>query len=162
MDNKQHIIFLHGLESSSQGTKATLLRQIFPEIIIPDFTGALDERMTQLRPIMGRERAWVIIGSSFGGLMGALFTCQNPLYVRRLVLFAPALTRPFFAEAKLPMVDVPTVIYHGIHDTVVPLAKTRFLAERTFRNLTFHEVADDHQLLQTVQRLNWQEVLGFA
>jgi hypothetical protein len=31
-----HLIFLHGLEGNSQGSKATLLRGLFP-MLIPDF-----------------------------------------------------------------------------------------------------------------------------
>ena len=32
-----HLIFLHGLEGNSQGTKATLLRGLFPGMLITRF-----------------------------------------------------------------------------------------------------------------------------
>jgi predicted esterase YcpF (UPF0227 family) len=42
------ILFIHGSESSSQAYKATLLRNIFPDIVVPDFAGPLEKRMTQM------------------------------------------------------------------------------------------------------------------
>ena len=43
------IIFIHGYESSGHGFKGNFLRTIFPNIITPDFTGELLERMEQLK-----------------------------------------------------------------------------------------------------------------
>jgi pimeloyl-ACP methyl ester carboxylesterase len=152
-------IFLHGLESSGHGFKAKLLRSIFPAMLTPDFHGALEERMEQLAPIMAERPAWIIVGSSFGGLMGALFACQHPQQVRKLVLLAPALTRPQFADDPPAPVAVPVVAYHGRGDTVIPLEPTRALAERVFSNLTFHVVDDNHMLRTTVQSIDWQTLL---
>lgn len=155
-----HLIFLHGLDSSSQSYKARMLRRLFPgAILTPDFRGALEERMTQLAPILATAPTWVIIGSSFGGLMAALWTCQHPTQVERLVLLAPALNRPAFAANPPAPVAVPTVIYHGVHDTVVPLAPVKALAEQVFLNLTFHVVDDDHKLTATVDKLDWTALL---
>jgi predicted esterase YcpF (UPF0227 family) len=63
----ERYIFLHGLEGSSQGVKATLLRELFAGILIPDFNGDLDDRMEKLSSILGNQTGWTIIGSSFGG-----------------------------------------------------------------------------------------------
>lgn len=152
-------IFLHGLESSGRGFKAKLLRGIFPEMLTPDFSGALEERMAQLRPMLAQRGEWIIVGSSFGGLMGALFACQCPQHVYRLVLLAPALTWPQFAATPPAPVAVPVVVYHGQRDTVVPLEPTRALAEQVFTNLTFHVVDDDHFLRETVTAIDWQTLL---
>ena len=160
MIDQAHLIFLHGQESNSQGSKARLLRQLFPDMLIPDFRGTLDERMAALYPILGAETGWAIIGSSFGGLMGALFTCQRPQQVRKLVLLAPALTLPEFAE-KLPVpVDVPTVIFHGDQDDIVPLEPTRQLAVQVFRNLQHHVVPDGHRLENTAPSIDWKALLS--
>lgn len=159
MSTEHGRIFLHGLESSGQGFKANLLRGIFPTMLTPDFVGSLTERMEQLRPILAQQQRWIIVGSSFGGLMGALFTCQQPEKVARLVLLAPALTRPDFAE-KLPTpVSVPVVVFHGRRDTVIPLEPTRVLAEQVFSNLVFNTVDDDHMLRATVQTIDWRTLL---
>ena len=159
------LIFLHGLEGNSQGVKATLLRGLFPGILTPDFSGGLDERMAALKTILGEQVGWTIIGSSFGGLMAALLAVRRPSQVQRLVLLAPALIWPDFAGcfpaegATCTPVEAPTLIYHGSRDSVVPLAPTQVLAERAFRNLTFHVVDDDHGLYQTVHAIDWQSLL---
>jgi pimeloyl-ACP methyl ester carboxylesterase len=157
--NPTRILFIHGLEGSSQGDKATLLRSLFPGILTPDFPGSLDERMQALRAILGKRTGWTLIGSSLGGLMAALFTCQHPVQVRKLVLLAPALILPEFSAAPPAPVDVPTVIYHGSRDTVVPLDPTRRLAEQVFKRLTFHVVDDEHRLFKTMQEVDWKAVV---
>ena len=138
MDNTK-IIYLHGLESTSQSGKARQFAEKFPGMVTPDFTGSFEERMKQLKPILGRKKNWIIIGSSFGGLMGTVFTCEHPTQVRKLILLAPALLRDHFAPyLNLEPVSVPTVIVHGTEDDVVPLEPVREVAEKLFTNLTYH------------------------
>jgi pimeloyl-ACP methyl ester carboxylesterase len=153
------LIFIHGLEGSSQGAKATLLRGLYPGMLIPDFRGALDERMAALYEILGEVRGWTIIGSSFGGLMAALFTCQRPAQVRKLVLLAPALIWPDFVGAPLEPVSVPTIVYHGERDELLPLEIVRKLAEGVFLELDFRMVDDDHGLYRTAHEIDWNEIL---
>jgi len=148
-------ILLHGLEGSSQGDKATLLRRIFPEMLTPDFRGPLDERMKLLLSILGDKAGWTVIGSSLGGLMAALFTSSHPDQVRKQILLAPALFLPEFADHPPTPVQVPTVVYHGTQDTIVPLDETRRLAEKAFSKLTFHVVEDDHRLSATTLKIDW-------
>jgi hypothetical protein len=58
-------IFLHGLESSSKGAKATFLRNNFPDMEIPDFKGGLTERMASLYNILAEQNDVILIGSIF-------------------------------------------------------------------------------------------------
>ena len=153
------LVFIHGLMSSSQGFKATMLRGLFPAIITPDFVGSLEERMAQLEPILADRSGWTIIGSSFGGLMATLFTCQQPEQVKKLVLLAPALTWPGLTDYLPASISVPTIVYHGYRDDVVPLEPVRALCEQIFTNLTFHAVDDDHRLRETVQAIEWPALL---
>ena len=156
-----NMIFLHGLESSSLTYKAGVIRNSFPELIVPDFTGPLEARMKALYPILGDKKDWTIIGSSFGGLMGAIFTCEHPNQVRKQVLLAPALMLPEFASyQELEPVTVPTTIIHGTQDTVVPLEEVREIAEKVFSNLTYHIVDDDHRLHVTTDTLDWILILS--
>jgi pimeloyl-ACP methyl ester carboxylesterase len=155
----EQIIFIHGLEGSSQGVKASLLRGLFPGILTPDFPGSLEQRMMQLDGILGGRRTWTMIGSSLGGLMAAMFTVQHPEQVKRLVLLAPALIWPDFAASSPEPIYVPTIIYHGKQDAVVPLTPVRELAERVFRNLKFYAVDDDHGLYKTVHAIDWPALL---
>jgi pimeloyl-ACP methyl ester carboxylesterase len=156
----RRLIFIHGLISSGQGFKGKLLRGLFPDILTPDFEGPLEERMAQLASTLSDQPDWTIIGSSFGGLMGALFTGQHPEQVKKLILLAPALIWPDFAQALPPPVSVPTVVYHGLRDTVIPLELVRPLAEQVFLDLSFHAVDDDHGLRATVQAIDWSALVS--
>ncbi len=153
-------VFIHGLESSSKGTKAVFFKERYPEMIVPDFNGDLNERMKKLTALLGDKEDLMLIGSSFGGLMGALFSLRYPERVRRLILLAPALC---FREYKLPdseTTDVPVVIYHGDRDEVVPLGPVRKISRKVFSNLTFHVVDDDHLLHKTFKTIDWDGLIG--
>ena len=159
MDNSR-LIYLHGLESDSNSGKARLFREWFPGMLTPDFKGSFEERMSQLVPILANEKNWTLIGSSFGGLMGTVFTCTHPTQVHKLILLAPALLRdPFGSFLDLEPVSVPTIIIHGTQDTVVPLEPVREIAQKIFANLTYHIVDDGHRLHKSVHELDWKKIL---
>ena len=161
MTDNSRLIYLHGLESDSNSGKASLFREWFPGMLTPDFKGLFEERMSQLYPILSDKTGWTLIGSSFGGLMGTVFTCDHPTQVRKLVLLAPALLRDAFGSyLDLKPVSVPTVIIHGTLDTVVPLEPVREIAQKLFANLTYHIVEDDHRLGKSVHELDWKEILS--
>lgn len=161
MINYTKIIYLHGLESTSQSGKARQFAQKFPGMLTPDFTGSFDERMAQLLPILGDESGWTILGSSFGGLMGGVFALEHPSQVRKLILLAPALMLPPFAShPALRPVSVPTVLVHGTEDDVVPLGPVRALAEGVFTNLTYYAVQDGHRLQKAFAELDWEQIIA--
>ena len=161
MIDNVRLIYLHGLESDSNSGKARLFREWFPGMLTPDFKGSFEDRMSQLVPILSDKIDWTLIGSSFGGLMGTVFTCAHPTQVRKLVLLAPALLREQFASyLDLEPVSIPTVVIHGTLDTVVPLEPVREIAQKLFTNLTYHIVEDDHRLGKSVHELDWKEILS--
>ena len=161
MRDNSLIIYLHGLDSNSQSGKARLFAQQFPGMLTPDFTGSFEERMGQLAPILGNKKGWTIIGSSFGGLMGGVFTLDHPTQVRKLILLAPALMLPPFAShSHLQHVSVPTIVVHGTADDVVPLEPVRELAERVFTNLTYYVVDDGHRLQKAFGELDWEVIIA--
>lgn len=159
-----NIIFIHGLESSGQGFKGQLLRKIFSRILTPDFKpytpelsyqALLSERMSQLESILEDKNRWILIGSSFGGLMGALYTCKYPEKVLHLILLAPALLNPELNPNEFDPISVQVTVFHGKNDSVIPLNSTRKNAEKLFLNLEYHVVDDDHMLHSTVQNIDW-------
>jgi predicted esterase len=159
MEHSQ-IVFIHGSGGDkSQTYKARILRGLFPGMLTPDFNGNLLERMAQLRAILGKETGWTLIGSSLGGLMAALFATQAPGQVRKLVLLAPALTLPEFAEDLPAPIAVQTIVVHGTRDELLPLEAGRTLAEKVFTNLTYLVVDDDHRLHKTAETLDWKSLL---
>jgi pimeloyl-ACP methyl ester carboxylesterase len=89
-------VFIHGLESSSQGTKGVFFRERHPDMIIEDFGGPLEERMAKLNRLLAGRDNLILVGSSFGGLMAAIYACEHERQVRKVVLLAPALHLPDF------------------------------------------------------------------
>ncbi|MCK4478898.1 MAG: alpha/beta fold hydrolase [Candidatus Lokiarchaeota archaeon] len=163
-----NIIFIHGLESSGDGFKGQLLRKLLPGCLTPNFTtynpkipikNLLKERMEQLISILKDKTHWIIIGSSFGGLMGALFTLKYLSKVSKLILLAPYLSTPAIDPKKYSPVDNPVIVFHGKLDEVIPIKRSRARAEKIFTNLIYNTVDDDHSLKKTVQALDWEEII---
>lgn len=160
MTDNSRIIFIHGSESSSQTYKAGILRGLFPGMLTPDFTDDVEERLAQLRTIIGDTTGWTLIGSSLGGLAAAIFAAQSPAQVRKLVLLAPALALPEFDSYQEGQIAIPTVVIHGTQDNVVPLDTVRRICERVFPQLTYHVVDDDHRMHKTAETLDWNIILA--
>lgn len=153
-------IFVHGLESSNQGTKSIFFREKFPHMVIPNFTGGLQERMEKLKRALSDKSEIRIVGSSFGGLMACLFAKENESRVARMILLAPAINLIEFAPYKGETISVPVWIYHGKDDEVIPLNEVEPIARETFPNLFFHEVDDDHFLHKTFRTVDWERLLA--
>ena len=153
-------IFLHGLESGNQGTKAVFFRERYPDMILPLFTGGLPERMEELERVLYGQSGVVIVGSSFGGLMGTLFAMEHESRVRRLVLLAPAVNLLDATPYPKRRISVPTWIWHGSNDEVIPLGAVEERAAEIFADLTFHVVEDDHFLHKTFKTLDWEALLS--
>jgi pimeloyl-ACP methyl ester carboxylesterase len=166
-----NIIFIHGLESSGQGFKAQLFQKVLPGIITPNFReysseisyrDLLKERMNQLNSILKEKEPWIIIGSSFGGLMGALYACKFPNRVSLLILLAPFLKTPDLDPKNFHSINIPVIIFHGKHDQIVSLKASRSRAKKLFKNLTYNIVDDDHMLHSTVLKIDWPHLVGIS
>lgn len=152
-------VFIHGLDSSSRGTKGTFFRERYPRMEMADYTGPLEERMALLEQKLAGRDNLILVGSSYGGLMAALFACRHGERVRRLILLAPALAHGGPDILCAPPLALPVTIYHGRHDTVVPPEETRRIAARLFRDPAFHLVEDDHDLHRIFPTLDWDRLL---
>ena len=153
-------IFIHGLDSSNQGTKSVFFKEKYPDMVIPYFTGSLDARMKSLRSVLFRETGIILVGSSFGGLMAAIFAMENEERVERMILLAPAINLVEFADYRSKTLSVPVWIYHGSADEVIPLNEVEKVAKSVFRHLSFHVVEDDHYLYKTFKTLDWDRLLS--
>ncbi|MCU0531196.1 MAG: alpha/beta hydrolase [Syntrophales bacterium] len=152
-------VFIHGLESSSQGTKGVFFRERYPDMIIDDFGGPLEERMEKLNGLLEGRQDLVLVGSSFGGLMAAIYACENEPRVRKVVLLAPALHIPDFSRCLDRRVKLPVLLVHGKNDDVVPPAAVKAIAERVFENLEYRLVDDDHSLHVSFPLMDWKALL---
>jgi pimeloyl-ACP methyl ester carboxylesterase len=160
-------VFIHGLDSSSRGTKGCFFRERYPEMLLEDYSGPLAEKMKKLERNLAGKRNLIIVGSSYGGLMAALFACRDETRVRRLILLAPALVHADFSVCSLRPLQIPVTLYHGRFDAVVPPEPTRRIAAGLFGNLDHHIVEDDHDLHRIFPKLDWDGLLevqrkGFA
>lgn len=153
-------VFIHGLESSSQGTKGAFFKERYPDMIIDDFDGPLSARMEKLNRILAGKNDLVLVGSSFGGLMAAIYACHHSERVRKLVLLAPALDLDDFKPCLEKRLALPVTVFHGREDDVVPPAPVERIARRMFANLTYHLVDDDHPLRKTFASYDWDGLLG--
>lgn len=153
-------IFIHGLESSNKGTKSIIFREKFPDMILPTFVGTLPERLKKLDDVLSGKTDIRIVGSSFGGLMGALFAMENEPRVKNLILLAPAIHMIRHAPVKPGKISIPVCIYHGTGDEVIPLKDVEKAAGEFFSNLTFHKVQDDHFLHGTFKTIDWERLLA--
>jgi pimeloyl-ACP methyl ester carboxylesterase len=154
------ICFFHGLDSSPQGTKSTLLRRHYPKIWIPALPRDVGERLERLSREM--DRPMVVVGSSLGGLTALLFAMRKPRWVKGMVLLAPAVgtnRQDLFGADQLKVLDtvfiperIPTTVIAGIRDDVIPISAIRSMVARSPDpdRIILHEVDDDHNLHQSL------------
>lgn len=151
-------IFLHGLESSSQGSKGRFFTENFPQVVSPDFSGDLATRLMQLQKLCKNTSDLTLIGSSFGGLMATSYAIEFPENVKKLILLAPALNFEKFQPPPTKL-EIPTLLIVGENDDVTPPSLVLPLARDTFSNIEIRLKDDDHMLHQTFARLDWAKLL---
>jgi pimeloyl-ACP methyl ester carboxylesterase len=109
------IVYLHGFASSPQSTKAQFFKQKFEALEIPFDALQLDEgdfeRLTITRQLAVIEaavadRPAILMGSSLGGYLAALYAARHPDAVRSLVLLAPAFDFPRRWRERFPPEDL--------------------------------------------------------
>jgi pimeloyl-ACP methyl ester carboxylesterase len=159
---KNPLIFIHGQESSSKGTKGLFFKEHFPEMIIPDFAGTVARRMSKLKKILVGKTGIIMIGSSLGGLMAGLYAFQNKDRMKRLILLAPALNHPEFGPYRSRTLSLPVYVFHGRNDELIPYKQIQEIAQQVFTNLTFTLLEDDHRLSSTFTSIDWNNLLRSA
>ena len=153
-------VFIHGLESSSQGTKGVYFGEMYPDMIIEDYPGTFEERMIKLNDILAGKKELILVGSSYGGLMAAVFTCKNKERIKKLILLAPALNLDEFKPYLNKKIQVPVIVYHGKNDDVVPFVPVQNIAKTVFENISYNIINDDHSLHKSFASLDWNALLN--
>jgi len=153
------LVFIHGLESTAQGTKGQFFRKYFPDMIIEDYTGDFAARMQKLVAVLAAKSNLILVGSSYGGLMAAQFALEYENRVQKMILLAPALNLPEFSPAKHRQLNLPVIVYHGINDNIVDPYAVKSIAGKIFPQLEHHMVNDDHSLQNTFGSLDWGNLL---
>jgi pimeloyl-ACP methyl ester carboxylesterase len=164
------LCFLHGLDSSPQGRKGTLLREHYPDCWIPLLSSDVYRRLEVLEREM--PAPMLVVGSSLGGLTAILFAMKHPERVRGMVLLAPAVgakDKDFFTTEQRQILEslyipqgIPTALIAGLRDELIPVAAIQRLVERSpdRERIELLEVDDDHNLheslglmLETIEQL---------
>ena len=153
------LVFIHGLESTAQGTKGQFFRQFSPQMIIEDYTGDFATRMDKLNNLLCGKIDLILVGSSYGGLMATQYAIENEDRVKKIILLAPALNLAEFSPPLHKKLQIPVIIYHGTGDDIVDPYKVKAIAQKYFSNLEHHFVDDDHPLRQTFPLINWKDLL---
>jgi len=151
--------FIHGLESSGWGTKGIFFRDRYPGMIIEDFDGPFAQRMKKLEELLAKKDDLILVGSSYGGLMAAVYAYQHEERVKKLILLAPALHLEPFQPYMNKILQIPIALFHGLQDEVVPLEAVQAIAKKSFTDHTFTVLDDDHSLHQTFASLDWDTLL---
>jgi predicted esterase len=152
-------VFIHGLESSGSGTKGSFFSRRYKGMLTEDFKGTLEDRMAKLQKLLADKKDLILVGSSYGGLMAALYTCDNPDKVKKLVLLAPALDLADFDRCLDKRISVPAELFHGNADDVVDPVPVKEKALTVFGRLKYHLVEDDHPLTATFPLMDWDTLL---
>ena len=131
------LIVAHGLEGSPTGEKIRAYRTAGLTVHAPDGRGQpLSVRVEQLRRLVRQHRGSILVGSSYGGLAATALVHElgDAHGLHGLVLLAPALHwREPPVDDPLDLIVPPslrTTVFHGEHDTVVPVAGSRALVAR--------------------------------
>ena len=153
------LVFIHGLESSSRGTKAQYFRAHFEGMLIEDYTGDFKTRMRRLKALLQDKDHLILVGSSYGGLMAARYALDHEERIKKLILIAPALHLEDFETDVSRKLKIPVVLYHGAQDNVVNPDAVKKIAEQSFEQLEYHLVDDDHPLNRVFPSIDWRQLL---
>jgi pimeloyl-ACP methyl ester carboxylesterase len=156
---KNTLVFVHGLESTAQGTKGRFFARHFPGMVIEDFTGDFSTRMKKLQKLLANKNNLILVGSSYGGLMAVQYAMEHEEKIKKLILLAPALNLPEFQRKAGKTLKIPTIIYHGTNDEVVNPGEVKKIADEIFVCCDYHLVEDDHPLRKTFTKIPWAELL---
>jgi alpha/beta superfamily hydrolase len=150
------VCFNHGKESGPWGSKIQRLAEVAQErgfqVMSPDYQGMddVEQRIATLRQQLPRDsERLVLVGSSMGAYVAAAASMQ-----RRpdgLFLLAPAVLMPGYDSDDLQPEAGLTLVIHGWHDEVVPVANAiRFCQSR---GLSLLLLDSDHRLMSVLEQL---------
>lgn len=146
---KPCILFLHGLESNANGTKANYLKKHFPNTTIPSLKPfwCLPYLFWKIIRTIYLIQPDIIIGSSFGGFL-LLFLIQIGVWKKSSILLAPAMSLVF--KHRCYIRDNPNyiIIVAGAQDTLVSVDDVKKLAIHNNVELIIEK--DDHTLNKTM------------
>jgi hypothetical protein len=203
------VVYLHGFASSPQSGKAQFFLRRFTErgvaVEIPQLDAGDFEHLTITGQLAIVDRTVaktpsILMGSSLGGYLSALYAARHPRSVEKLILMAPAFQFPKRWRERYPEEELeawkrtgsarvyhygykeerdlrygliedaqayegepdfrqPALIFHGIHDPVVPVGLSQDFA-RSHPAVTLMEFESGHELTDVLEPM-WSAVEKF-
>ena len=166
------VLFLHGLEGSTNGTKASWLRDHYGAYAVdldttaarasskaaqergerwnhlaPDIKAAFATPLERARAAIGPDTR-LIAGSSFGGAV--LMQLIEEGTWRGPSLFIASAGTKLTGLVALPS-EVRAILLHGRDDTIVPIEDSRCVAANCGPNVQLWEIGDGHRMGTIVQ-----------
>jgi len=149
------VVFSHGKDSEPWGTKILALAEVARatgwRVESVDYRGieSVEGRLSKLLDACcDLPPHPVLVGSSLGGYLAT--AASRPVQASGLFLMAPAFDLPGLPPTPSPQ-PCPTVVVHGWHDDIVPVAKGLAYAES--QRALVHLVDDDHRLHASLPRI---------
>ena len=141
--------YLHGFGSSAQSTKGTALRRALaplglelqlPDLNCPSFARLeIGAALRHLSVLSAPHDHWALIGSSLGGYLAALFACQHPARIQRLILLCPG----FGLAERWPTLLGSAALHRWRHDGRLPFTNGAGVLE--WVHWRFIEEASEHE-----------------
>ena len=154
------VMYLHGLEGSPYGTKASYLRQRYT-LVAPELPaygkdvkqfGKLIESLNKCVPVarkaIERDNPDIIVASSFGGaVLMRLYAEQS--WQKPAVFLAQGAV--FLQVGNQLPADARAIFIHGREDSLIPLSHSQQICEQAGPNVELWVVDDDHYLYKAMQ-----------
>lgn len=149
MDDRIRVQFIHGLEGSPQGAKATLLARHFDTLTPAMDTSDFEACVALHAEALASFRPDVLVASSFGAAVAVALLERNLWRGPTLLLAQAAVRRS--SRATLPT-GVRVWLVHGLRDELIDIEESRRLAATgSPESVALIEVDDDHALRETVR-----------
>jgi pimeloyl-ACP methyl ester carboxylesterase len=159
---RRRLCFLHGLDSSPNGTKASVLKRHYPDCLVPSLPPDIHLRVEIVEKAV--QEPMIFTGSSLGGLTAIMYAMRHPEMVNGMVLLAPAVgtrdkSKSILGDKDEGLLDslyipggFPTVVIAALRDALIPVSAIRALIHRSPKpeRIQLHEVYDDHDLHQSL------------
>ena len=152
-------MYLHGLEGSPNGTKATYLRQRYSLVApklpaygkdisnIQEIINSLNNCVPVAKQAIDKEKPDVIVASSFGGAV-LMRLYQEKFWNKPAVFLAQG---AIFLRVGNQLPESATAIFiHGRKDSLIPLSHSQQICEQAGPNVELWAVDDDHYLYKAM------------
>jgi len=146
------VVFSHGKTTGPLIRKYEWIKDVAAsyglQVLAPDYSSSRDpeQRVAMLHKVLDQfpDEDFYLVGNSMGGYVSAVVAKQREIPGHQVLLLAPALFLPGYAEQNYVS---GALVIHGLHDEVIPCQNSLRYNPDTLL------VDDDHRLLQSENQI---------